>query len=141
MNEFWQTFLIAIIPSVITALLSFLAAWKTSNTQIETIKEQNKADIDKLIQQNKVDIESLKEKHILEMELKEKEHEHQIELINLRHDNEMKKDEESMKNQFAANAIGSLFGAVFSKESPVSGTINEAIKKGIEDSMNKKQDE
>lgn len=28
MNEFWQTFLIAIIPSTITAILSFLAASK-----------------------------------------------------------------------------------------------------------------
>ncbi len=140
MNEFWQTFLIAIIPSVITALLSFFASWKRSNTQIKTIKEQNKADIEKLIQQNKVDIESLKEKHLLEMELKDKEHDHKIELIKLQHENEMKKDEESMKNQFAANAVGSLFGAIFSQESPVSETINEAIKKGLEDSMNKMQD-
>lgn len=141
MNEFWQTFLIATIPSAITALLSFFASWKTSNTQIKTIKEQNKADIEKLIQQNKVDIESLKEKHLLEMELKNKEHDHQIELIKLQHENEIKKDEESIKNQFAANAVGSLFGAIFSQESPVSGTINEAIKRGIEDSLNKKQDE
>jgi len=141
MNEFWQTFLIAIIPSTITALLSFFASWKTSNTQIKTIKEQNKADIEKLIQQNKVDIESLKEKHVLEMELKDKEHDHQIELIKLQHENEIKKDEENVKNQFAANAFGSLMGTIFSQESPVSGTINEAIKKGIEDSMNKKQDE
>ena len=139
MNEFWQTFLIAIIPSIITALLSYLASWKTSNTQIKAIKEQNNADIEKLVQQNKVDIESLKEKHLLEMELKDKEYEHQVELIKLQHDNEMKKDEENIKNQFAANAVGSLFGAIFSKESPVSGQINEAIKKGIEDSMNKKQ--
>ena len=105
MNEFWQTFLIAIIPSAITALLSFFASWKTSNTQIKTIKEQNKADIEKLIQQNKVDIESLKEKHLLEMELKDKEHDHQIELIKLQHENEIKKDEENVKNQFAANAF------------------------------------
>lgn len=85
MNEFWQTFLIATIPSAITALLSFFASWKTSNTQIKIIKEQNRADIEKLIQQNKVDIESLKEKHLLEMELKDKEHDHQIELIKLQH--------------------------------------------------------
>ena len=87
-----------------------------------------------------MDIESLKEKHLFEIELKDKDHEHQIELIRLQHENEIKKDEESMKNQFAANAFGSLFGAIFSQESPVFGTINEAIKKGIEDSMNKKRD-
>lgn len=141
MNEFWQTFLIAIIPSAITALLSFWGSWKTSNTQIKTIKEQNKADIEKLIRQNKVDIESLKEKHLLEMEMKDKEFEHQIQLIKLQHENEVKKEEETIKNQFAANAIGSLFDSVFSKESPVSEKINEAIRKGIEDSLNKKQDE
>lgn len=90
---------------------------------------------------NKVDIESLKEKHLLEMELKNKEHDHQIELIKLQHENEIKKDKENVKNQFATNVFGSLMGAIFSHESPVSGTINEAIKKGIEDSMNKKQDE
>ena len=74
------------------------------------------------------------------MELKDKDHEHQIELIRLQHENEIKKDEESMKNQFAANAFGSMFGAIFSQESPVSGMINEAFKKGLEDSLNKKQD-
>ena len=54
MDEFWQTFLIATIPSIITALLSYLAALKASNTQIKAIKEQNKADIEKLVEQNKV---------------------------------------------------------------------------------------
>lgn len=141
MNDFWQTFLIAIIPSAITALLSFWASWKTSNTQIKTIQEQNKADIEKLIQQNKVDIESLKEKHLLEREMKDKEFEHQIELIKLQHENDTKKSEDNMKNQLATNAIGSLLGSVFSKDSPVSEKLNEVIKKGIEDSMNKKEDD
>ena len=62
MSEFWQTFLIAIIPSAITPLLSYFTSWKTSNTQIKAINEQNKAEIEKWIQQNKVDIEALKEK-------------------------------------------------------------------------------
>ncbi len=138
MREFWQTFLIAIIPSAITALLSYFASWKTSNTQIKAIKEQNKADIEKLIQQNKVDIESLKEKHVLEMEMKDREHAHQVELIKLQYDNEIKKDEENTKNQFAANALGSMFGTIFSQDSPISETINEAIRKGLEDSLNGK---
>lgn len=138
MGEFWQTFLIAIIPSVITAILSYFASWKTSNTQIKAIKEQNKADIEKLIQQNKVNIESLKEKHVLEMEMKDKEYAHQVELIKLQYDSEIKKDEENMKNQFAANAIESLFGSIFSKDSPISEKINEVIQQGIEDSLNEK---
>lgn len=139
MSEFWQTFLIAIIPSTITAVLSYLASAKSSNTQIKAIKEQNKADIEKLIEQNKVDIESLKEKHQLDMEAKEKEYNHQLEVIKLQHQNELKKDEESLKNQFAVNALGSLVGGLFSPESPVSSKISEAVEKTIEEAMKQRE--
>ena len=135
MNEFWQTFLIATIPSIITALLSYLAASKASNTQIKAIKEQNKADIEKLIEQNKVDLESLKEKHLLDMEAKEKEYNYQIELIKLQHENDLKKDEENLINQCAANVFGGLFSGLLSQESPLSIKINEAIGKSLEDAM------
>lgn len=140
MSEFWQTFAIAVIPSVVTALLSYLAAAKNSATQIKAIQEQNKADIEKLLQQNKVDIESLKEKHHLEMEMKEKEYQHQIDMTNLQHQNELKKDEENMKNQLAANAIGSFFSGMFSQTSPVSSKINEMLEKGLEEAINEKKD-
>ena len=138
MDEFWQTFLIATIPSIITALLSYLAALKASNTQIKAIKEQNKADIEKLVEQNKVDLESLKEKHLLEMEAKEKEYNYQIELIKLQHENDLKKDEENMKNQFAADTLKELFSGVFSQDSPISNKINEVISKSLEDTMKNK---
>ncbi len=141
MNEFWQTFLIAIIPSTITAILSFLAASKASNTQIKAIKEQNKADIEKLIEQNKVNIEALKEKHILDMEIKEKEYSHQIEIMKLQHSNEMKKEEENVKNQFAVSALGGLFNGIFSKDSPISGKLNEAIEKSLDEAMKNKQEQ
>lgn len=141
MNEFWQTFLIATIPSIITALLSYLAASKASNTQIKAIKEQNKADIEKLVEQNKVDLESLKEKYLLDMIAKEKEYNYQIELIKLQHENDLKKDEEKMKNQFVANAWGGLFSGLFLQDSPVSSKINEAIEKSLEDAMKKQTKE
>lgn len=139
MIEFWQTLAIAVIPSTLTAILSYLASSKNSNTQIKAIKEQNKADIEKLIEQNKIDIEALKEKHRLDMEAKESEHNHQIEIIKLQHQNELKKDEENVKNQLAANALGGLVGGLFSQDSPISGKINEAIAKGLEDAMKKSQ--
>lgn len=91
-----------------------MAASKASNTQIKAIREQNKANIEKLVEQNKVDLESLKEKHLLDMEEKEKEYNYQVELIKLQHENALKKDEENMKNQFAANALGGLFSGMFS---------------------------
>lgn len=138
MVDFWQTFAIAVIPSALTALLSYFAASKSSATQIKAIQEQNKADIEKLIQQNKVDIESLKEKHQLEMQMKEKEYQHQIDMVKLQHENELKTNEENMKNQLAANAIGGFVNGLFSQESPITSKINEALVKGIEDAMKEK---
>lgn len=140
MDQFLQTLLIAIIPSIITGVLSYLASYKSANTQIQTIKEQNKADIDKLkeqnkadidklIEKNKVDIEALKEKHKLELELKEKDHNYQVELIKIQHDNDLKKDEEAIKNQLAVG----LFGNILTQDSPLTGMINDAISKGLKD--------
>lgn len=139
MNGFLQTLAIAVLPSIVTGLLSFWASSKDSKTRIETIEEQNKADIEKLIQQNKVDIESLKEKHRLEMEKKDKEYQHQIELINLQHKNELQKDEENVKNQMTANVIGGLLGGIFSEQSPVSNRLNEVISNALEEVEKKEE--
>ena len=135
MIEFLQTLAIATIPSALGAVLSYMAAKNNSKTQIRAIKAQNKADIEKLIEQNKIDIEALKEKHRMEMELKEQEYKHQIELMNIQNQNEMKKEEEMMKNQMAVNALEGIFSSVFSPQSPISGKINDALVKGIEDAM------
>ena len=135
MNEFLQTLAIATVPSIVTGIISYIAAIRNSKSQIEAIKAQNKADIEKLVEQNRVDIEALKEKHKLDMESKEKEYKHQIELMNMQNQNEMKKEEELMKNQLAVNALGGIFSSVFSPQSPISGKINEALVKGLEDAM------
>lgn len=137
MEVFFQTLAVAAIPSVLTALISYFAAIKASNTQIKAIKEQNKADIEKLIEQNKVDIESLKEKHRLDMEAKEKDYQHQIEVIKLQHENELKKDKELAINQVASNALGGLIGGMFSQDSPLSNKFNEVIAKSMEEQMKK----
>lgn len=131
MNEFTQTLLIAVIPAVITGIISFLASRNTSKTQIKAIIEQNKADIEKLVEQHKVDIEALKEKHKMELELKEKDHSNQLEIIRLQHENDLKKDEENAKNQMAANAIGGIFGSIFSSDSPFTEQINKTISESL----------
>lgn len=64
--DFWQTLMISLLPALATGLISYLAAAKNANTQMKSIKEQNKADIEKIIEQNKVDIKSLQEKYKLE---------------------------------------------------------------------------
>lgn len=134
MNEFMQTFLIAVIPACITGVVSFFASRNTAKSQIETINEQNKADIQKLIEQHKVDIEVLKEKHKMELELKEKDHLNQLEIIKLQHDNNLKREEENAKYQMAANAIGGMFENIFSQDSPFSEQIKKAIDKSLEKS-------
>jgi len=93
------------------------------------------------LRQNKVNIEALKEKHILDMEIKEKEYSHQIEIMKLQHSNEMKKEEENVKNQFAVSALGGLFNGIFSKDSPISGKLNEAIEKSLDEAMKNKQEQ
>ena len=50
----------------------------------------------------------------------------------------MKKDEENMKNQFAADTLKELFSGVFSQDSPISNKINEVISKSLEDTMKNK---
>lgn len=80
-----------------------------------------------MVEQNKVDLESLKEKHLLDMEAKEKEYNYQIDLIKLQYKNDLKKDEENMKNQFAPNTLKGLFSGLFSQDNPVSNKINEVI--------------
>lgn len=132
MDEFTQTLLIAVIPACITGVISYFASRNTSKTQVKTIIEQNKADIQKLIEQHKVDIDALKEKHKLDIELKEKEHLNQLEIIKLQHDNDLKKEEESAKYQMAANAIGGMFGSIFSSDSPFNEQIKNAIDKSFE---------
>ena len=72
------------------------------------------------------------------MEAKEKEYNYQIELIKLQHEKDLKKDEENMKNQFAADTLKELFSGVFSQDSPISNKINEVISKSLEDTMKNK---
>lgn len=133
MVEFLQTLAIAVIPACATGFISYLAARNNSKTQIKAIIEQNKADIEKLVKQHNIDIESLKEKHKLDLDMKEKEHLHQVEIIKLQHENALKKDEETAKNQLAANVMGGLLGNIFSKDSPVSGELNGAIMKAMKE--------
>ena len=135
MSEFLQTILIAIIPSAITGILSYLASLKNANAQVQSIKEQNKADIEKLIQQYNIDIQSLKEKQRLELEMKEKEHQHEIELLKLQHENDLRKEEEHMKNQLVSNALGGIFGGIFSKDGAISNQINKILDDSLSEAM------
>lgn len=108
MNQFWQTLLIATIPSAITAVLSFLAAMKASNTQIKAIKEQNKADIEKLIEQNKADIEKMKEQYKIQADMEEKSHDYQLETMKIKNEIEMEKCLENAIGKIVLSIVNSF---------------------------------
>lgn len=137
MTEILQTLAIAIIPSAVTAFISYKASEKNANIQIQAIKEQNKADIEKLMEQHKVNLEAEKAKHQHEIELKEQEYNHQIEMMKMQHQNEMKREENSMINQLTAQTLGGLMGGVFGEGSPLSNIINQAIEQGINEIQDK----
>ncbi len=106
MSEFMNTLLIACIPSVITGIGSLIVAI----SQIKTIKEQSKHDLDKLMKQHEIDIDNLKEKHSLEMNAKDKDHQHQLELIQKEHENKMVLLQKEIENAQTVEGIKGLFG-------------------------------
>lgn len=135
MVEFIKTIIIATIPSIIAGVSAYLAARNKSNTQIKSITEQNKADLEKLVEQHKIDLESLKEKHRMELEIKERDHLYQAELIKLQHENDLTKSEETVKNQVMSSVMSGMVGSMFNSESAIARQLNDALGKSLENAF------
>jgi len=112
MENFWQTFLIAIIPAVITGLVSYIVSKNNTKTQIKLLEESNQHEIEKLMQQNKIDIEQIKETHKLEMEAKEQEHKNKLELQKNEFENLLLKTQKEGENVAMVEGIRGIFGMV-----------------------------
>lgn len=127
MEEIVQTFLIALIPAVI----SFAAAVIVERMQIKSLEDQNKHDIDKLMKQHEIDIDNLKEKHLLEMKVKEKDYQHQLELKQKEYDNELLIRQKESENAQAIEGIKGVFGVMGSALNTPEGQriIGESLKK------------
>ena len=141
MQEVIQTILISTLPAAVTSMVSYFAAVWKGKTQIEAIKEQNRAEIEKLIQQGKMDIEAIKEKHRLELELKENEHKHEMEKMELQLQNELKKEEDIAKNQVATNLCSGLFSSMFKPGTPISDKLNEEMAKVLQQAVSQNNEE
>ena len=128
MSEFWQTLLIACIPSLLTGIITFLVAYKNASSQIKIVKEQNKHDIEKLMEQHKVDIEALKEQHKMEIETIELKHAHELELKQKDFENELVKQEQSAENTAKYGAMKDIMGGLVG--GIVSTTMNAPEVKG-----------
>lgn len=134
MNEFLQTLLIACIPAIITGIVTYLVARKKATIQIETIKTQNKHDIDKLMKQHEIDIDSLKEKYRLEAGAKDKEHERKLEIMQKEYEYKLKQQESEAENTAKYGAMKDVFGGLF--EGMFSSAINNPeVQKQMSDAI------
>jgi lantibiotic modifying enzyme len=69
-----------IVLSIVSGILSYLAATSKANKDLTQLREQNKLDIEKLMNQHKMDLEAVAQKHQMDIEKMELEHKHKIEL-------------------------------------------------------------
>lgn len=98
MNDIINTFLVSSIPAIITGIISYLTTNKKAKTQIASLVENNKHDIEKLMKQHQIDIEALKEKSQLEADKSEQEHRHKIQVMELEHRNALEINEKEQSN-------------------------------------------
>ncbi len=110
MGDFWQTLLIACIPSVVTGIATYFIAQKNASAQIKVVKEQNRHDLEKLMQQHKIDIDNLKEAHKLEMEAKEQDHKNKLELQQKEFENALLRQQKEGENAMATETMKGLLG-------------------------------
>lgn len=108
-----KTLLIACVPAIISALVSFFLAKSQAKQEINRLQIANKHDIEKLMEQHRVDIDSIREGHRLEMESKEKDHQYKLELIQKEHENELIRKEHEIENSAKFNAAGSIMTGLF----------------------------
>ncbi|MDD3172745.1 MAG: hypothetical protein PHF63_03665 [Herbinix sp.] len=109
MSEIINTFLISCVPALITGIITYLTTKKTTTTQMESLIEENRHDIERLMKQHEIDIESLKEKHILEQERIENEHKHKLEIISLEHQYDIDKKDKEQSSAAMYGVMGELF--------------------------------
>lgn len=98
MQEIINTLLVSCIPAMVTGVVTYMTASRKAKTQITSLEENNKHEIDKLMRQHEIDIESLKEKYQLEAERKEQEHRHKMEIMEQEHRNALESREKEQSN-------------------------------------------
>ena len=108
MDDFLKTLLIAIIPAVLTSIITYLTATKKTKSSMNELKESNKHEINRLMEQHKLDIESIEKKHMLELESKNREHEHRLELMQKEHENELVRNEKFSESKVKYNTAEKL---------------------------------
>lgn len=133
--ELWTQLGVAIIPSVLSGLLSFFVSSKSFKNEINKLKESNKHEIEKLMKQHQIDIESLKEKHKLEIESKEKEHDLKIEEMKVKNEQEMLMKEKELSNSILYPIIGKFAEGVV-QDAISSPEVKSELKRKFQEGFN-----
>ena len=113
MQEIFNTLLVSCIPAVITGIVTYMTASRNAKTQIASLQESNKHEIEKLMKQHEIGIDNLKETHKLELERKQQEHDLKIKEMKIECDNEILKHEKELENQAKYGVMGDLFKGMF----------------------------
>jgi hypothetical protein len=109
-----QEIIIAIVPAIITATLSYLVTRHQGKTDIKKLDETNKSEIDKLIKQHEINLEAIKEQHKLEMEAKEKEQEYKLQLMQKEYELKVQEQQQTKAADIMTGAFGGLLTNVIS---------------------------
>jgi len=94
-------YLISVIVASISGLWSFISATKKAKTDILSLQESNRLEIEKLMSQHKLDLASLERKHEMEKEKIVMEHNHKMELL-------QKEAENAMGSNFVNVAVSEM---------------------------------
>ena len=106
---FLETLMIAVIPALLSSIVTFLIASKNIKSSIKTVEENNKHEIEKLGEQHKLDLESIAQKHTLEMESMEKDHNNKLEILQKEFENELVKNSKTKEEGVMYDVMGDLF--------------------------------
>jgi uncharacterized membrane protein YqiK len=136
--KLWTQIIAAIVPALITGIVSYFATLTKCKNEIKTLSDSNKHEIDKLMKQHEIDIESIKEKHKLELEILEKQHELKLEEMKFQSEQEIAKKEKEISDTAMYSMMGdaskNLFSGIMS-----SPEVKEQINKALKESFNKKK--
>lgn len=112
-------YIVSVLVAVITGFISYITSRVKAKTDIRTLQEQNKHELERLMHQHALDIESLEKQHKFEIDRLELEHKHNMEY-------KQKEQESSILN----GVLQSTFSEVL-RTPDAHKLISEAIKSRI----------
>lgn len=122
--QFWLTLGTSVIPAVAAGLLSFLASWMKNRSDIKSLREQFKHEMDTLEKNHRNDLEKLEKQYKHDFEAIEKNHSQEIEKMKEAH----KLALENIQKQSELDITKEFFGTIMTAATPA---FQEAISEEV----------